>query len=60
VLEHVIYEGDPTLRWYVMAHPDIRNADLEKLSRDEQCTPFVREEAVLHLANRLNDQQAVC
>jgi hypothetical protein len=60
VLEYIIDEGDPFLRWHVMTHPDIRNADLERLSRDEQCTPFVREEAVRQLECRLSEQQAVC
>jgi hypothetical protein len=60
VLEYIINEGDPFLRWHVMGHPDIRTTDLQKLSRDPQCTPFVRGEAERHLQDRLDSQQAVC
>jgi hypothetical protein len=60
VLEYIIDEGDPFLRWHVMGHPDIRTTDLQKLSRDPQCTPFVRGEAERHLQDRLDSQQAVC
>jgi hypothetical protein len=60
VLEYIINEGDPSLRWHVMGHPDIRTTDLQKLSRDPQCTPFVRGEVERHLQDRLDSQQAVC
>ena len=60
VIDYILSEANPWLRWIVLDHPHLTIADFERISVDPECTEHTRIEARRILSVRLNSDRMVC